>query len=117
MITVEKCLPKQNGEGMQLSGTNSRGGKWYLWQINGKYDMFSNSENPPVEEGKEYDLDIKEKTTEKNGKTYKNYTASFKTEASKKADEVMEQLKKINDRLDKLALQWQEFTKIFSEKQ
>lgn len=95
MLKIEKVLPKTNKEGSQISGTSKNGKNWYLWQINGKYDMFGYSEEPPVEVGKEYDLKIDEKITEYNGKEYKNYTASFKKETDKKNEEVMDALRKV----------------------
>jgi len=109
-ILVKKIVPKLK-DGSQISGITSKGRQWYLWWVNDKYNMFGYSEEPPVEEGKEYDFDIK---TEQKGK-YTNTTISLIKKAFG-GSEIVDALKKIYAKIDELDKKFNAFTEIFTEK-
>ena len=117
MFKINNISPKLSREGSQLCGTNASGADWYLWLINDKYDMFSNSPEPPVEIGKEYDLEVETKV---NGK-FTNYTLKQRKATSRqdyvkpeiqpeerrevqKDDKQLEELKKIVSNIEELVI-------------
>ncbi len=96
-LLVEKIVPKLKN-GSQISGITSKGNQWFLWRVNDKYDIFGYDEEPPVEEGQEYDFDVK---TEQKGK-YMNTTISLKTARSQQQNDVMDALRKVYAKVEEL---------------
>ena len=102
--TIEDAF---NKAGERVSGTSKRGFRWTLYKVNGEYSYFHYGEGDlKIEEGKEYEFDIRENEKGKSISLVRQGYQGNKSAGNGNAiimEEIISFRKEFNERMNSLA--------------